>query len=122
MTWATSDGYRARFRVGAACAKARRVAGHMEIQVWSDFACPWCVLGLARLRAACGAFEHGDTVSVVHRSFELRPRAPARVERSMEEAVAAKYGIAPAQAPRGTSASQRWGERPASTLRSSASS
>jgi predicted DsbA family dithiol-disulfide isomerase len=70
----------------------------MEIQVWSDFACPWCVLGLARLRAACGAFEHGDAVSVVHRSFELRPRAPARLERSMQEAVAAKYGIAPAQA------------------------
>jgi predicted DsbA family dithiol-disulfide isomerase len=70
----------------------------MEVQVWSDFACPWCVLGLARLRAACRAFEHGDEVSVVHRSFELRPRAPARVERSMEEAVAAKYGIGRAQA------------------------
>ena len=70
----------------------------MEVQVWSDFACPWCVLGLARLRAARAAFEHGDEVSVVHRSFELRPRAPARVGRSYEEAVAAKYGVAPAQA------------------------
>jgi predicted DsbA family dithiol-disulfide isomerase len=70
----------------------------MEVQVWSDFACPWCVLGLARLRAARGAFEHGDEVSVVHRSFELRPRAPARVGRSYEQAVAAKYGVAPAQA------------------------
>ena len=70
----------------------------MEIQVWSDFACPWCVLGLSRLRAACRQFEHGDDVSVVHRSFELHPRAPARVGRTMEEAVAAKYGIGPAQA------------------------
>ena len=70
----------------------------MEIEVWSDFACPWCVLGLCRLRAARRAFEHGDAVSVVHRSFELRPRAPARVGRSMEEVVAAKYGIGRAQA------------------------
>lgn len=70
----------------------------MEIQVWSDFACPWCVLGLSRLRAACRQFEHGDDVSVVHRSFELHPRAPARVGRTMEEAVAAKYGIGPALA------------------------
>ena len=70
----------------------------MEIQVWSDFACPWCVLGLSRLRAACRQFEHGDDVSVVHRSFELYPRAPARVGRTMEEAVAAKYGIGPAHA------------------------
>jgi len=70
----------------------------VEIQVWSDFACPWCVLGLSRLRAACRQFEHGDDVSVVHRSFELHPRAPARVGRTMEEAVAAKYGIGPALA------------------------
>jgi predicted DsbA family dithiol-disulfide isomerase len=70
----------------------------MEIQVWSDFACPWCVLGFSRLRAACRHFEHGDEVSVVHRSFELHPQAPARVGRSMEEAVAAKYGIGAARA------------------------
>jgi predicted DsbA family dithiol-disulfide isomerase len=65
----------------------------VEIQVWSDFACPWCVLGLARLRAAERAFEHGDTVSVVHRSFELHPGAPARRDLSYEEAVARKYGV-----------------------------
>lgn len=70
----------------------------MQIEVWSDFSCPWCVLGLWRLRAACRQFEHGDEVSVVHRSFELHPRAPARVGRTMEEAVAAKYGIGAAHA------------------------
>jgi len=65
----------------------------MQIDVWSDFACPWCALGLYRLEAACRAFEHGDRVTVVHRSFELDPRAPARRERSMEAAVAARYGL-----------------------------
>jgi len=65
----------------------------MQIDVWSDFACPWCALGLYRLEAACRAFEHGDRVTVVHRSFELDPRAPASRERSMEAAVAARYGL-----------------------------
>lgn len=64
----------------------------MEVQVWSDFACPWCALGLARLDAARREFEHGDEIRVVHRSFELRPNARASREGTMLEAVAAKYG------------------------------
>jgi predicted DsbA family dithiol-disulfide isomerase len=64
----------------------------VEVQVWSDFACPWCALGLARLDAARRQFEHGDEVRVAHRSYELRPRAPAGGERTMIDAVAAKYG------------------------------
>lgn len=67
----------------------------MDVEVWSDFACPWCVLGLARLEVALRDFEHGEEVRVVHRSFELDPRAPASRERTMAEAVAAKYGTSP---------------------------
>ena len=47
----------------------------MEIQVWSDFACPWCALGFYRLDAALARFDHGDAVEVVHRSYELDPHA-----------------------------------------------
>jgi predicted DsbA family dithiol-disulfide isomerase len=65
----------------------------MEIQVWSDFACPWCALGFSRLDAALAQFEHGDAVDVVHRSFELAPNAPPRRELTMEQAVARKYGM-----------------------------
>ena len=67
----------------------------MRIDVWSDFACPWCVLGLRRLDVALDGFEHASSVDVVHRSFELDPRAPARRERTMTDAVAAKYGMSP---------------------------
>jgi predicted DsbA family dithiol-disulfide isomerase len=70
----------------------------VKIEVWSDFACPWCALGQARLRAARWRFEHGDALQVVHRSYELDPRAPARRQLSMEEAVVRKYGMAPEQA------------------------
>ena len=69
----------------------------MEIEIWSDFACPWCALGLYRLDAAREQFEHGETISVVHRSFELDPRAPARRTQTMEEVLASKYGMNPEQ-------------------------
>jgi predicted DsbA family dithiol-disulfide isomerase len=65
----------------------------MEIQVWSDFACPWCALGFYRLDVALNRFEHGDAVEVVHRSYELDPHAPARREITSEQAVARKYGL-----------------------------
>jgi predicted DsbA family dithiol-disulfide isomerase len=64
----------------------------VEVQVWSDFACPWCALGLVRLDVARREFEHGDEIRVVHRSYELRPRASSSRELSMVDAVAAKYG------------------------------
>ena len=35
----------------------------MEIQIWSDFACPWCALGFTRLDVALEQFEHADDVT-----------------------------------------------------------
>lgn len=69
----------------------------MEIQLWSDFACPWCALGLYRLEEARARFAHGDAVRVVHRSFELDPSAPARRDVSMGQLLARKYGMGPEQ-------------------------
>jgi predicted DsbA family dithiol-disulfide isomerase len=69
----------------------------MEIALWSDFACPWCALGVYRLETAREQFEHGDEITVVHRSFELDPGAPARRNQTMEEVLAAKYGMNPEQ-------------------------
>lgn len=69
----------------------------MRIDVWSDFACPWCALGIYRLDAALEQFTHGDQVTVAHRSFELDPRAPARRSQTMTEVLATKYGMSPEQ-------------------------
>jgi predicted DsbA family dithiol-disulfide isomerase len=69
----------------------------MEIQTWSDFACPWCALGFTRLDVALERFEHGDGVTVVHRSFELDPSAPPRRDITMDEALRRKYGMGPEQ-------------------------
>jgi predicted DsbA family dithiol-disulfide isomerase len=65
----------------------------MQIEVWSDYACPWCALGTARLKVALRDFEHGDEVTVVHRAFELHPGAPARTEGTVEEVVSRRYGM-----------------------------
>jgi len=69
----------------------------MDVQVWSDFACPWCALGLARFDIARQGFAHDDELTVVHRAFELDPRASSDLGRrtglSMEEAVSRKYGM-----------------------------
>ena len=69
----------------------------MEIEVWSDYACPWCALGLYRLDRAREQFEHGDQVRVTHRAFELDPHAPPRRPQTMEQVLAAKYGMSPDQ-------------------------
>jgi predicted DsbA family dithiol-disulfide isomerase len=69
----------------------------MQIDLWSDFACPWCALGLYRLEAALLRFAHADDVTVVHRAFELDPSAPPRRTQTMTEMLSTKYGMSPAQ-------------------------
>jgi predicted DsbA family dithiol-disulfide isomerase len=69
----------------------------VQIDLWSDFACPWCALGVYRLDEARKKFTHGDEVTVVHRSFELDPKAPARRTQSMDEMLASKYGMSTEQ-------------------------
>lgn len=64
----------------------------MLVEIWSDIACPWCYVGRARFAAALARFEHRDQVTVVWRSFELDPDAPAEREGSHAERIARKYG------------------------------
>ena len=53
----------------------------MNVEIWSDIACPWCYVGKRRLEAALAEFEHRDDVTVTWRSFELDPGAPRERER-----------------------------------------
>jgi predicted DsbA family dithiol-disulfide isomerase len=65
----------------------------MEIEIWSDIACPWCYVGKRRLEGALAQFEHAGQTTVTWRSFELDPQAP--LERPGEGAahLAEKYGM-----------------------------
>jgi predicted DsbA family dithiol-disulfide isomerase len=70
----------------------------MNVEIWSDIACPWCYVGKRRFEAALAAFEHRDDVTVTWRSFELDPEAPR--ERPVDGAthLAEKYGTSREQA------------------------
>ncbi|MFI2610363.1 DsbA family oxidoreductase [Kitasatospora sp. NPDC018619] len=69
----------------------------MRVEIWSDINCPWCYIGKARFEQALAAFPHREEVEVVHRSFELDPRAP-REARPVLPLLAAKYGMSLEQA------------------------
>ena len=64
----------------------------MQVEIWSDIACPWCYVGTRRFEAALAEFEHRDEVTVTWRSFELDPTAPAEREGDRAEHLARKYG------------------------------
>ncbi|MFJ4095906.1 DsbA family oxidoreductase [Kitasatospora sp. NPDC089913] len=69
----------------------------MRVEIWSDINCPWCYIGKARFERALERFPHRDAVEVVHRSFELDPRAPQEA-RPVVPLIAAKYGLGLEQA------------------------
>ncbi|WP_406424260.1 DsbA family oxidoreductase [Streptomyces sp. NBC_00873] len=63
----------------------------MRVEIWTDIACPWCYIGKARFERALATFDHRDHVEVVHRSFELNPKAEDGTT-PIIDAVAAQYG------------------------------
>jgi predicted DsbA family dithiol-disulfide isomerase len=70
----------------------------MQIDIWSDIACPWCYVGKRRFEQALSRFPHRDQVTVTWRSFELDPAAPATQEEPQAQLLARKYGVPVAQA------------------------
>ena len=70
----------------------------MNVEIWSDIACPWCYVGKRRFEAALAEFEHRDEVEVTWRSFELDPAAPREHEGDRVEQLAQKYGTTREQA------------------------
>lgn len=65
----------------------------MDVEIWSDIACPWCYVGKRRFEAALDRFEHRDEVRVTWRSFELDPSAPPERTGDRAARLAEKYGI-----------------------------
>jgi predicted DsbA family dithiol-disulfide isomerase len=70
----------------------------MDVEIWSDIACPWCYIGKRRFEAALAEFEHRDDVNVTWRSFELDPEAPPERGGDRAERLAQKYGMTIEQA------------------------
>ncbi|KRK58075.1 DSBA oxidoreductase [Fructilactobacillus fructivorans] len=57
-----------------------QMAKKMEVQVWSDIACPFCYIGRAHFKQALADFDHKDDVEVHYNSFELDTTASGEPE------------------------------------------
>jgi len=66
----------------------------VQIEIWSDVACPWCHVGKRRFEAALDRFEHRDQIEVEWKSFELDPGARSQQadEGDYADRLARKYG------------------------------
>lgn len=63
----------------------------MLITYWSDYACPYCYIGEARLKRAIKAMKLEGKVALAPRAFELNPDAPREVISDTATRFAAKY-------------------------------
>ena len=65
----------------------------MKIEIWSDYACPFCYIGEKRMEKALAEIPGGDKVEVEFKSFELDPTASGKVMSSTVDRFAMKYGL-----------------------------
>lgn len=54
----------------------------MNVDIWSDPACPWCFIGTERFRKALDEFEGRDDIRVIWHTFQLDPTLPDHPEGS----------------------------------------
>ena len=64
----------------------------MKIEIWSDYACPFCYIGEKRLEKALAAIPDKN-IEVIFKSFELDPTAPKNVTSNTVDRFAQKYGL-----------------------------
>lgn len=48
----------------------------VKLEVFSDYTCPWCYVGWARLEQALASLPGGVSAEVVWRPFEIHPEVP----------------------------------------------
>ncbi|GGC80648.1 DSBA oxidoreductase [Tersicoccus solisilvae] len=65
----------------------------MNIDIWSDIACPWCYIGKRRFESALARFEHRDDVTVTWHSFQLDPTLPAHYDGTELEYLSERKGM-----------------------------
>ena len=64
----------------------------MKIEIWSDYACPFCYIGEKRLEKAIAEVS-SDNIDIEFKSFELDPTASNEVVSDTVDRFAIKYGM-----------------------------
>jgi predicted DsbA family dithiol-disulfide isomerase len=70
----------------------------MKIELWSDFACPFCYIGKKRFEQALESFPHKDQVEVIFKAYQLDPNAPKVMKESPEATFAKGHRMSVEQA------------------------
>ncbi|MDO9629390.1 MAG: DsbA family oxidoreductase [Acholeplasmataceae bacterium] len=70
----------------------------MKIEIWSDFACPFCYIGKKRFEDALDEFKHKNQVEVIYKAYQLNPDAPKVMEGTAYESFAKGHATTVAQA------------------------
>src|SRR5690625_7857033 len=65
----------------------------MQIEIWSDIACPFCYIGRRHLELAAEELPFRDELEVHWRSFQLDPAAEVEQDRDTITMLAEKYGM-----------------------------
>lgn len=64
----------------------------MKIEIWSDFACPFCYIGETAMQMALKSLGL-EEVQIIYKSFQLDPNASKLVDRDLNQYIADKYQI-----------------------------
>ncbi len=64
----------------------------MKIEIWSDFACPFCYIGKKRFENALNKFKHKNQVEVIYKAYQLNPNAPKVMQGTAYESFAQGHG------------------------------
>lgn len=65
----------------------------MRIDIWSDYACPFCYIGKRKLEKALEEFKVKEDLEIVWRSFQLDPNAKDFTDIDMVSGLAKKYNM-----------------------------
>lgn len=65
----------------------------MKIEIWSDFACPFCYIGKRNLEKALEGFPHHKSVTIEYKSYQLDPTFEHIPGKSYYETISELKGI-----------------------------
>jgi len=71
----------------------------MKIEIWADYACPFCYIGKTTLEQALEKTGLKD-VEIVYKAFQLDPNATKEANKGTIEHLAQKYGVSISEAER----------------------
>lgn len=64
----------------------------IQVEVWSDIACPFCYIGKRKFEESLNHFNHKEDVEINWKSFQLMPDAKKENDITMNEMLAERYG------------------------------